>query len=70
MGTKKQIEFEIGNRAYCVRTSLDNTYDIHGFNSLAKKVSIETDLKSGEKLFISWGQIPVLRFIDAPDDDA
>ena len=70
MGIRKQIEFEISDRTYRVRTNLDNTYDIHGFNSLSNKVSIETDLNTGEKLFISWGQIPVLRFIDAPDDDA
>jgi hypothetical protein len=70
MGTRKQIEFEVGERTYRVRTALDNTYDIHGLNSLTKKVSIETDLNSGEKIFISWNLIPVLRFIDAPDGDA
>ncbi len=69
MGIRKQIEFEIGARTYRVQTSLDNTYDIHGFNSLTKKVSIETDLNSGEQLFVSWGQIPVIRYIDAPDSD-
>jgi len=70
MGIRKQIEFEAGNRTYRVRSNLDNTYDIHGFNSLTKKVSIETDMISGEKLFISWGLIPVLRFVDAPTGDS
>jgi hypothetical protein len=69
MGIRKQIEFEIGERTYRIRTSLDNTYDIHGFNSLRNKVSIETDLNTGERLFISWDQIPVIRYTDAPDDD-
>jgi hypothetical protein len=67
MGLRKQIEFEIDQRTYRVETRLDNTYDIHGFNSLHQKVSIETDLLSGEQLFVSWGLIPVLRFKDAPD---
>jgi hypothetical protein len=67
MGIRKQIEFEIGNRTYRVEHSLDNTYDIHGFNSLSNKVSIETDLDTGESLFVNWSQIPVLRFTDAPD---
>jgi len=69
MGIRKQIEFEVGGRTYRVEHSLDNTYDIHGFNSLTNQVSIETDLKTGEKLFVSWSQIPVLRYIDLPDGD-
>jgi hypothetical protein len=70
MGLKKQVEFEMGERTYRIRTTLDNTFDIHGFNSLRKKVSIETDLNSGEKLFVAWSEVPVLRFIDVPDGDA
>jgi hypothetical protein len=70
MGLRKQIEFEIGNRTYRVEHSLDNTYDIHGFNSLSNKVSIETDLNTGERLFVNWSQVPVLRFTDAPGGDA
>jgi hypothetical protein len=68
MGTRKQIEFEVGNRTYRVRTRLDNTYDIHGFNALTKQVSIHTDLISGEKVFVNWSNIPALRFVDAPED--
>jgi hypothetical protein len=70
MGIRKQIEFEIEGRTYRVNKNLDNTYDIHGFNSLTSKVSVETDLFSGEQVFVSWGQIPVLRFKDAPDGDS
>ncbi len=69
MGVRKHLEFEVGERKYRVMKSLDNIYDIHGFNSLTKKVSIETDLNSGEQFFVSWGLIPVLRFSDAPDDE-
>jgi hypothetical protein len=67
MGFSKEIEFEIGQRTYRIIKSLDNSYDIHGFNSLTSKVSIETDLNSGSAVFISWGQIPVLRFKDAAE---
>jgi hypothetical protein len=68
MGSKKQVEFDIGNRTYCIVTSLDNSYDIHGFNSMNKKVSIHTDLNTGERIFVAWSNIPVLRFKDAPDN--
>jgi len=70
MGIRKQIEFEIGNQTYRVEHSLDNAYDIHGFNSLVNKVSIETDLNTGASLFVNWSHIPVLRFMDAPGGDA
>jgi len=68
VSTKKQIEFEIGERTYRIRTRLDNVYDVRGFNSLREDVAIYTDLNSGEKIFVTWSLIPVIRFIDAPDD--
>lgn len=67
MSTHKQIEFEVSNRTYRIRTHLNNTYDIHGFNSLRDKVSIHTDEISGETLFVSWSLIPVMRYIDVED---
>jgi hypothetical protein len=68
MGIKKEIEFEVGDRTYRIIKSLSNTYDIHGFNALNGQVSIQTDVLTGEKLFVTWSQIPLLRFKDAPDD--
>lgn len=67
MGLSKEIEFEVGERTYRIITSLDNTYDIHGFNSLTQKVSIHEDLLTGEKIFVNWSNVPVLRFKDAPE---
>jgi aspartyl aminopeptidase len=67
MGLKKEIEFDASNRTYRIVTSLNNTYDIHGFNALNKQVSIHTDLNTGEKVFVTWSNIAVLRFKDAPD---
>ena len=69
MSTKKQIEFEIGERTYRIRTRLDNAYDIHGFNSLREDVAIYTDLNSGDKIFVTWSLIPVIRFSDAPEEE-
>lgn len=70
MSIKKQIEFEIGERTYRIITSLSNSYDIHGFNALREKVAIYDDLNSGDKVFVTWSLIPVIRFTDAPDGDA
>jgi hypothetical protein len=65
---KKQVEFDIQNRTFRINVQLNNTYDVHGFNSLREQVGIYTDLNSEEKVFVSWGLIPVLRFIDQPED--
>lgn len=67
MGLNKEVEFEVGNRTYRITKSLDNTYDIHGFNSLTQQVSIDTDLNTGEKIFVNWSNVAVLRFKDAGD---
>ena len=68
MGITKEIEFEAGGRSYRVITSLDNTYDIHGFNSLTEQVRIHTDLNTGERIFVQWKNVAVLRFKDASSD--
>ena len=68
MGLKKEIEFDTDGRTYRVVTSLNNTYDIHGFNSLNGQVSIHTDLNTGKKIFVTWSGISVLRFKDAEED--
>lgn len=68
MGTKKEIEFEAGNRSYRVVTSLSNAYDIHGFNALTTSVSIHTDLNTGDQVFVNWANVAVMRFKDAPTE--
>lgn len=66
MSTSKEIEFEVGTRTYRIITRLDNSYDIHGFNSLMSKVTIHDDLLTGEKIFVNWSNVAVIRFKDAP----
>lgn len=70
MSTKKHIEFDIGTRTYRVTTRLNNTYDVHGFNALRDEVGIYTDVISGDKIFVAWSLLPVLRFTDASDEDS
>lgn len=67
MSTKKQVEFEVNERTFRINVNLNNTYDIHGFNSLRDQVGIYTDLNSDEKVFVTWSLIPVIRFIDASE---
>jgi hypothetical protein len=65
MSTEKYVEFDLAQRTYRIKVRLDNTYDIHGFNSLTQQVGIYEDLNSGDKVFVNWSAVPALRFTDA-----
>jgi len=67
MALEKELEFDAAGRTYRIRTRLNNTYDIHGFNALNGQVGIYDDLNSGERIFVAWSQVPVIRFKDDPD---
>jgi hypothetical protein len=67
MSLEKHVEFEAGQRTYRIKVRLNNTYDIHGFNALMQQVGIYEDLNSGEKVFVNWSVVPVLRFADAAE---
>ncbi len=67
MSLEKFVEFEIGERSYRIKLRLGNSYDIHGFNALTQQVGIYDDLISGEKIFVNWSNVPVVRFQDAGD---
>jgi hypothetical protein len=61
---EKQVEFEIGQRTYRVAVNIFQGgpfREIDGYNSLQENVGIYTDQISGEKVFIAWNRIPVLR---------
>ncbi|MEV6632145.1 hypothetical protein AB0M54_15480 [Actinoplanes sp. NPDC051470] len=67
MALEKHVEFEVGPRTYRVKLRLGNSYDVHGFNALMQQVGIYDDLITGEKLFVNWSNISVIRFRDATD---
>jgi hypothetical protein len=67
VGLNKEVEFEVGNRTYRITKALDDTYLIHNLNSLTQQVSIDTDLNTGEKIFVNWSNVAILRFNDAGD---
>lgn len=67
MALEKFVEFEVGPRTYRVKLRLGNSYDVHGFNALMQQVGIYDDLITGEKLFVNWSNIAVIRFRDATD---
>jgi hypothetical protein len=64
MGSRKEIEFEVGQQSYRIVTDIFGDA-IYGFNNLTQQVTIHKDLNSGKQIFVNWGNIAVLRFKDA-----
>jgi hypothetical protein len=57
------VEFDQSGRTYRVDLPLYQSENIHSLNLIRDKVTISTDTKTGEKIFIDWSQISVLRII-------
>lgn len=67
-----EIEFEVGPRSYRLVTDVWIFRDspVDGLNQLREQVGIYTDLNTGDKIFLSWSDIAVLRFRPARDASA
>lgn len=66
---EKELEFEVGQRTYRIRTEVGNTIsnmngDVGNFKLLQGMIGIYDDLNSGDKVFVTWSLIPVIRFKD------
>jgi len=60
------IEFDREGRTYTVDSSI-YTWNVHSVNAMTDKVSLVVDARTGEQLFVNWGQIPVIRLISTVD---
>jgi hypothetical protein len=65
----KELEFEIGERTYRIRTEVGNAVsnlngEIGNFKLLQGMIGIYEDLNSGDKVFVTWSLIPAIRFKD------
>jgi hypothetical protein len=62
------VEFDRDGRTYTVESSIV-LWNVHIVNKLTDQVSLETDVRTGDKLFVNWGQIPVIRLITPVDSE-
>ena len=64
------VEFEIGGRTYRVEPSLYK-WNIYAISNLRENIVLTTDLISGDKIFVDWSSIPVMRLVgeDGSDED-
>lgn len=57
-----EVEFEHGGRTYRVAPGLYK-WDIYAISNLRENISLSTDLNTGEKILVSWGDIAVMRLV-------
>jgi hypothetical protein len=57
-----QVEFEHGGRTYRVEPGVYK-WDVYALNALREKVSLNTDINTGEQIFVAWSEIAVLRLV-------
>jgi hypothetical protein len=65
----KELQFELGDQTYRIQTEVGNAISalngpVGDFQLLRDTVGIYKDLNSGDKVFVSWSQIPAIRFRD------
>lgn len=57
------VEFDVHGRTYQVDLAHLQSDNVHSLNLIRDSVTISTDLKTNQKVFISWADIPVMRII-------
>jgi hypothetical protein len=61
-----EFEFDWQGRTYRVAHSLSKQYTIHSIGNLREKIVIATDTITGDKIFVDWSSIAVLRILGMP----
>jgi hypothetical protein len=62
------IEFEQGGRTYRVKSGTMDEWSVIGIKVARDYMSIEKDLLTGQSIFVSWGDVPVLRLVDEAEN--
>jgi hypothetical protein len=67
-GMNLKVEFDHGGRSYTVESASIRMWNVHSIAQLNDKMTIETDLRTGEKIFVTWSQVGVIRLASPVDD--
>ena len=56
------VEFEYEGRTYRVDGAV-REWNIHAINAITDRVALNVDLLTGDRIFISWGRVGVIRLV-------
>ena len=57
------VEFDQQGRTYRIDLPSYDSSNIHSINLIRDKVTLSTDTLTGEKLFVDWSAIAVMRIV-------
>jgi hypothetical protein len=64
-----QVEFDYEGRTYTVESPSVNLWNVHMLAQMNDKMTIETDLRTGGQIFVTWSEIGVIRLVSPVDDN-
>ena len=64
-----KIEFDYAGRTYTVESPSIPRWDIYAIGRMRDRMSLETDLHTGRKIFVAWGQVGVIRLLSPVDSE-
>jgi hypothetical protein len=57
------VEFDLHGRTYRVELAGYRSDNVHSINLIRDSVTLSVDMVTGDKLFVDWSQIPIMRLI-------
>lgn len=63
-----RVEFDYAGRTYTVESPSINMWNVHMLGQMNNKMTVETDLRTGEKIFVTWSEVGVLRLMSSIDE--
>lgn len=64
-----KIEFDYAGRTYTVESPSIPVWNIHVIGRMHDRMSLETDVHTGRKIFVAWGQVGVIRLLSPIDEE-
>jgi hypothetical protein len=64
-----KVEFDHGGRSYAVESASIQVWNVYSIAQLNDQMTIETDLRSGDEIFVTWSQVGVIRLASPVDGD-
>ena len=58
-----RIEFDHAGRTYTVESPSLNMWNVHVIAQLNNQMTIETDLRTGQKIYVTWSEVGVIRLV-------
>jgi hypothetical protein len=63
-----RVEFDHGGRTYTVDSPSFRIWNVHILAEMNNTMTIETDLRTGQRIFVTWSEVGVVRLLSDVDE--